>query len=111
MRAAGRRSACFSAGGLADLILYCRNKIYPLGCPTASAACHRACRAVFHVLGIRNRFLPPKPHPVRVSLVREGQFHGYSVIIVTTLERMLLATALIYSRPDEVHGGGTGRPR
>lgn len=80
--------------GLADSILYCRNKIYPLGLPNGFSHVLTAFAVLFSMLfGIRNRFLPPKPHPVRVSLVREGQFHGYfSVIIVTTLEKMLLAS-------------------
>jgi len=43
------------------------------------------------VFGIRARFLPQSSHPVSISLMREGQLAGrFSVLIVTTLERLLL---------------------
>lgn len=80
--------------GLADSILYCRTKIYPLGLPNGISHVLTAFAVLFSSLfGIRGSFLPPRPNPVRVSLVREGQLHGYfSVLIVTTLEKMLLAS-------------------
>lgn len=80
--------------GLADSILYCRNKIYPLGLPNGISHVLTALAVlVSSLFGIRSSFLPPRPNPVRISLVREGQIHGYfSVLIVTTLEKMLLAS-------------------
>lgn len=80
--------------GLADSILYCRTKIYPLGLPNGVSHVLTALAVMASMLfGIRTRFLPPRPNPVRVSLVRDGQFQGrFSLLIVTTLEKMLLAT-------------------
>lgn len=80
--------------GLADSILYCRTKIYPLGLPNGVSHVLTVMAVLISMLfGIRTRFLPPRPDPVRVSLVRDGQFQGrFSLLIVTTLERMLLAS-------------------
>lgn len=81
--------------GLADSILYCRHKIYPLGLPNGISHVLTAIAVIFTMMfGIRSsRFLPPRPNPVRVSLVRDGQFQGsFSLLIVTTLEKMLLST-------------------
>jgi hypothetical protein len=80
--------------GLADSILYCRHKIYPLGLPNGISHFLTAFAVILSMLfGVRSRFLPPLPNPVRVSLVRDGQFQGkFSLLIVTTLEKMLLAT-------------------
>ncbi|MCJ8158251.1 diacylglycerol kinase family protein [Sphingomonas sp. LaA6.9] len=79
--------------GLADTILYCRTKIYPLGLPNGVSHVLAALAVLISALfGLRTSFLPPKPRPVRISLVREGQPLGdFSVFIVTTLEKMLLA--------------------
>jgi diacylglycerol kinase family enzyme len=80
--------------GLADSILYCRTKIYPLGLPNGVSHVLTAMAVLISMLfGIRTRFLPPRPDPVRVSLVRDGQFQGrFSLLIVTTLDKMLLAS-------------------
>ena len=78
--------------GLADTILYCREKLYPSGLP--NGLCHfiAAFAAIFAMLtGIRGRFLPPRPNPVSVSLIRDGEgTRRFSFLIVTTLERLLL---------------------
>jgi len=80
--------------GLADSILYCRHKIYPLGLPNGISHLLTAFAVLFSMLfGIRAAFLPPRPDLVRVSLVRDGQYQGrFSVLIVTTLERLLLGS-------------------
>ena len=80
--------------GLADSILYCRDKIYPLGLPNGFSHVLTALAVVLSLLlGIRARFLPPRPSPIRVSLIRDGQLSGrFSLLIVTTLERLLLGT-------------------
>lgn len=80
--------------GLADSILYCRHKIYPLGLPNGISHVLTAFAVLFSMLfGIRAAFLPPRPDPVSVSLVRDGQYQGrFSVLIVTTLERLLLGS-------------------
>lgn len=80
--------------GLADIILYCRNKIYPLGLPN-SLSHFIAFLAVLAslIFGIRASFLPPRPSPVSVSLVRDNEISGrFTLLIVTTLERMLLGS-------------------
>lgn len=80
--------------GLADSILYCRHKIYPLGLPNGLSHVLAAAAVLFAMLfGIRARFLPPRPNPIRISLVRDGQYQGlFSILIVTTLEKLLLAS-------------------
>lgn len=85
--------------GLADTILYCRNSIYPLGLPNGISHVLTAL-AVFisAILGIHTRFLPPRPRPVTVSLLRDGHIQGrFALLIVTTLHKLLL-------------GSGTGQP-
>lgn len=80
--------------GLADSILYCRHKIYPLGLPNGLSHVLTALAVIMSVvLGIRAAFLPPRPSPVRVSLAKGGQFSGrFTLLIVTTLERLLLGS-------------------
>ena len=80
--------------GLADSILFCRHKIYPLGLPNGFSHVLTAL-AVFVSLmfGIRAAFLPPRPNPVRVSLHKQGQFQGqFALLIVTTLHKLLLGS-------------------
>ena len=78
--------------GLADSILFCRTKIYPLGLPNGISHVLTALAVIMSViLGIRAAFLPPRPSEVQVSLKRGGQFTGrYTLLIVTTLEKLLL---------------------
>jgi hypothetical protein len=80
--------------GLADSILYCRHKIYPLGLPNGLSHVLTALAVIVSVvLGIRAAFLPPRPSEVRVSLKRGGQFSGrFTLLIVTTLEKLLLGS-------------------
>lgn len=79
-------------GGLADTILYCRHKLYPLGLPNGFSHVI-AVIALFLslVLGVRSKFLPPRPAKVSVSMQRQGELTGrFSLLMVTTLERLLL---------------------
>lgn len=78
--------------GLADTILYCREKLYPTGLPNGLCHLIAAFAAIFAMLtGIRGRFLPPRPSPVSVSLIRDGEgTRHFSFLIVTTLEKLLL---------------------
>jgi hypothetical protein len=75
--------------GLADTMLFCRNKIYPLGLPNGLA---HVLAFLVGLLGlIFGRGLPPVAVPVRVSMLRQGQLDGrFAVLMVTTLERLLL---------------------
>jgi diacylglycerol kinase family enzyme len=80
--------------GLADSILYCRNKIYPLGLPNGISHVLTAFAVLFTmILGLRAAFLPPRARPLKVSMMRQGQLHGsFSLLIVTTLHRLLLGS-------------------
>ncbi len=78
--------------GLADSILYCRHKIYPLGLPNGFSHLITAIAVVFSALfRIKARFLPPQARPISVSVVHEGEIQGkFALLMVTTLERLLL---------------------
>ncbi len=81
--------------GLADTILYCRNKIYPLGLPNSISHILTAIAVMLTlILGIRTAFLPPAATPLKVSMMRQGQLHGrFSLLIVTTLHKLLLGSS------------------
>jgi hypothetical protein len=89
--------------GLADTMLYCRNKIYPLGLPNGVSHALTAVALLIRMfLRLQSRFLPPKPTPLQVSVRRDGRISGrFALLAVTTLEKMLLSS--------EVKGTGTGR--
>ncbi|ALH79944.1 diacylglycerol/lipid kinase family protein [Sphingopyxis macrogoltabida] len=78
---------------LADVMLYCRNRIYPLGLPNGLSHFLAAVLGLFSIIfGLGGGRLPPKPEPMTVSLVRQGEFKGkFSLLIVTTLEKLLLS--------------------
>ncbi|HWW66267.1 MAG TPA: diacylglycerol kinase family protein [Sphingomonadaceae bacterium] len=80
--------------GLADSILYCRHKVYPLGLPNGFSHLLTFFAVLFSlVFGARAAFLPPRPAPLTVSLTREGELQGrFVLLIVTTLQRLLLGT-------------------
>lgn len=81
--------------GLADTILYCRNKIYPLGLPNSISHVLTAIAVLATLmLGIRSAFLPPAATPMKVSMMRQGQLQGrFSLLIVTTLHKLLLGSS------------------
>lgn len=81
-------------GGLADSMIYCRNKIYPLGLPNGFSHVITVLAVIFSMMfRARAAFLPPLPRPLTVSLLRQGVLTGaFSIMIVTTLERMLVGT-------------------
>jgi diacylglycerol kinase family enzyme len=89
--------------GLADTMLYCRQKIYPLGLPNGISHVLTALALLARMfLRLQSRFLPPKPTPMELSVRRDGRISGrFAVLAVTTLEKMLLAS--------EVKGSGGGR--
>ncbi|HEY9553259.1 diacylglycerol/lipid kinase family protein [Allosphingosinicella sp.] len=78
--------------GLADTILYCRHKIYPLGLPNSLSHMLTAIAAIIAILfGVRAGFLPPMPAPVKVSVLKHGEWQGqFALLMVTTLQRLLL---------------------
>ncbi|HEX6661885.1 MAG TPA: acylglycerol kinase family protein [Sphingomicrobium sp.] len=83
--------------GLADTMLYCRNKIYPLGLPNSFAHVITAMALLAKLLlRAKASFLPPDPQPLNVSLREEGNMISgrFSLLAVTTLEKLLLSGEL-----------------
>jgi hypothetical protein len=80
--------------GLAETMLYCREKIYPLGLPNGIAHAITAIAAMAkQVFRIKASFLPPDTAPVSVSLSEQAGLSGrFSLLAVTTLEKLLLST-------------------
>lgn len=78
--------------GLADTILYCRHKVYPLGLPNGISHFLTAIALfVAQMFGIKANFLPPRARPVRVSIIQQGEIKGqFALLMVTTLQRLLL---------------------
>ncbi len=82
--------------GLADTMLYCRDKIYPLGLPNGLSHAITAVALLARFLRIKASFLPPDPKPLNVSLHEDGgTITGrFSLLAVTTLEKLLLSSEL-----------------
>ena len=82
--------------GLADTILYCRHKIYPLGLPNwAAHGLTFGLGLVSVIVGRRSRLLPAKWAPIKVSVTRSGAMQGkLAFVMVTTLERLLLNSTM-----------------
>jgi Diacylglycerol kinase catalytic domain len=83
--------------GLADTMLYCRDKIYPLGLPNGISHAITAVALLARLfLRMKASFLPPDPKPLNVSLHEEGgTINGrFSLLAVTTLEKLLLSGEL-----------------
>jgi Diacylglycerol kinase catalytic domain len=78
--------------GLAEAILYCRHKIYPLGLPNGLSHFIAAIATLMSsIFGMKADFLPRRTESIRISLLRDGEIKGrFSVLIVTTLEKLLL---------------------
>ena len=77
--------------GLADTMLYCRHKIYPLGLPNGVAHVLALLLALLAIaVGTWASFLPPRPQSVKVSVLRSGELQGqFAFLMVTTLQRLL----------------------
>ena len=83
--------------GLADTMLYCRDKIHPLGLPNGIAHGITAIALLMKLLlRVKGNFLPPDPQPLSVSLRDEGsRLNGrFSLLAVTTLEKLLLSSQI-----------------
>jgi hypothetical protein len=81
---------------LAETMLYCREKIYPLGLPNGMAHVIAAFAGFMKlVLRAKASFLPPDTKPLSVSVSDEGPITGrFSLLMVTTLEKLLLSMDL-----------------
>ncbi|MGN6155147.1 MAG: diacylglycerol/lipid kinase family protein [Sphingomicrobium sp.] len=78
--------------GLADTMLYCRDKIYPLGLPNGVSHALTALAVLARLmLGLKASFLPPKAAPLQVFTGRDQSLTGrYALLAVTTLDKLLL---------------------
>ncbi len=101
--------------GLADYILYCRNKIYPLGLPNGVSHLLAAIAGLLSLVFKGGSLLPRRPQPMRVTLRREGEMQGsFAVLIVTTLDRLLLGGAIkqwVSGSESNMAGAESGRVR
>ena len=80
-------------GGLADTMLYCREKIYPLGLPNGISHAITALALLARLfLRLTASFLPPRPSPLAVSWRNSQSLSGrFSLLAVTTLDKLLLS--------------------
>jgi diacylglycerol kinase family enzyme len=80
--------------GLAEIILYCRQKIYPLGLPNSVSHFIAAVAGLFTMLfGLTAKFLPITRSALRISYFQKGELNGsFIVVMVTTLEKLLLGS-------------------
>ena len=86
--------------GLADTMLYCRDKIYPLGLPNGVAHAITAIAFMTKLfLRVKAGFLPPDPQQVSVLLHGGSTLSGrFSLLAVTTLQKLLLSSDLGVNR-------------
>jgi len=79
--------------GLADTMLYCREKIYPLGLPNGVSHAITALALLAQLfLRLKASFLPPNPSAVAVSWRNSQSLSGrFSLLAVTTLDKLLLS--------------------
>jgi hypothetical protein len=76
--------------GLADIILYCRHRIYPLGLPNGLSHVVAGIMVLLSMLPWLGRLFMPQSNPVTVTVRRDGAIKGrFAVLIVTTLEKLL----------------------
>ncbi len=76
--------------GLADIMLYCRHKLYPLGLPNGLAHFLAAVMAILTMVPGLRRLVQRDSSPVTVTMLRNGAIRGrFAVLIVTTLEKLL----------------------
>lgn len=80
--------------GLADIMLYCRERVYPLGLPNSISHFITAIAVVMkQVFRMKASFLPPEPAPLSVSVRQGGAITGrFAFLFVTTLEKLLLSS-------------------
>ena len=82
--------------GLADTILYCREKIYPLGLPNGISHAITGLAVLARLLlRFKSGFLPPQPGKLAVSWRNSQSLTGrFSLLAVTTLDKVLLSGEL-----------------
>lgn len=87
--------------GLAETILYCRHKIYPLGLPNwLSHVVTVVALVISALLRVSASWLPKQARKLSVSVLRQGRLEGrFLFLMVTTLDRVLLNTRTQASAP------------
>lgn len=88
--------------GLADTMLYCRHKLYPLGLPNWLAHFMAMVIGLASILFGRSgaNFLPLPARDLTVSVMRSGVREGaFAFLMVTTLQRLLLTGTLANAGP------------
>ncbi|MBB3763126.1 diacylglycerol/lipid kinase family protein [Sphingomicrobium lutaoense] len=82
--------------GLADIMLYCRHKLYPTGLPNGICHVLTAIAVLFqNIFGMRGSYLPPAPSEMGIGIDRERRLTGrFSLLLVTTLDKLLLSRDL-----------------
>lgn len=80
------------AAGLLDAMLFCRNRIYPLGLPNHFSHVLASLAVIFGVIvGGRSRLSPFKGEPLRVTISGDGVMEGrFFLLLVTTLQKLLM---------------------
>jgi diacylglycerol kinase family enzyme len=85
----------FAAGALADTLLYCRHKLYPLKMPNWLAHLLTVIAGLVSVLtNSTSRFLPPMPREASVTIGGRTLRGRFQVLMVSTLQALVLTGRL-----------------
>jgi hypothetical protein len=85
----------FAAGALADTLLYCRQKLYPLRMPNWLAHFLTVIAGLISVLtNSTSRLLPPMPQETSVSVAGRRLRGRFQVLMVSTLHALVLTGRL-----------------
>jgi hypothetical protein len=85
----------FAAGALADTLLYCRHKLYPLRMPNWLAHFLTVVAGLVSVLtNSTSRLLPPMPREAWVTIGGRRLRGRFQVLMVSTLEALVLTGRL-----------------
>lgn len=80
-----------AAGALAEIMLYCRHRIYPLNLPNWLAHLITVVAGLISVItDSRASWLPPSPQPTRVTVSRREMRGRFQVLMVNTLHTLVL---------------------
>lgn len=91
--------------GLADIILYCRHKIYPLGMSNRLSHGLTLVASILAVLtGLKSKYLPPQPSHITITTPNQELRGRYQVVLATTLHSLLGLGQT--SRVPLAHSGG-----
>ncbi len=85
----------FAAGALADMLLYCRHKLYPLKMPNWLAHLLTVIAGLVSVLtNSTSRLLPPMPREASVTIGGSSLHGRFQVLMVSTLQALVLTGRL-----------------